>query len=165
MATDRVGLKLLTNFWRRPAGKAEAIGRNEMGSTRVILDAGYNLGSLQLFWRAHNFLDAALTQRKCRLLRSHALWDRGGLVSCPRCHWNQTDLSPLEVLFVHRSVSFDKWHTPQREVGATRDYTQMHSELDRLAGGASARAKWPKRPYTWRGDRRGQRCRAACPTG
>ena len=35
MATDRVGLKLLTNFWRRPAGKAEAIGRNEMGSARV----------------------------------------------------------------------------------------------------------------------------------
>ena len=142
MATDRVGLRILNSFWRRPAGKAEAIGRNEMGSTKVLLDAGYNLGSLQLFWKDHDFQDVPSTQRKCALLRRHAVRDKGGLVSCPGCHWNETDLGPLEILFVHRSVSFDK--ASRREVGATRDYTAMRAELERLAPAPSA-AAWPRR--------------------
>ena len=80
MATDSVGLGLLTNFWRRPAHKGDAIGHNEMGTTKVLLDAGYNLASLQLFWRDHDFQDAVATSRKCGLLRSHARVDKGCLL-------------------------------------------------------------------------------------
>ena len=171
MATDRVGLRLLTNFWKRPAHKGEAIGYNEMGSSKTILDAGYNLGSLQLFWRGHDFQDQRRTSRKCALLRAHARVDKGGLVSCVGCYWNETDLSPLEIMFVHRSVSFDK--TRHREVGATRDYTDMEAELARLGPPsveADQESKWPERPWRWpprplrgRGSR-GPSCQAACPT-
>ena len=162
MATDRVGLRILTSFWRRPAGKAEAIGRNEMGSTKVLLDAGYNLGSLQLFWKDHDFQDVPSTQRKCALLRRHAVRDKGGLVSCPGCHWNETDLSPLEILFVHRSVSL----TRRGGAGRRDAPTAMRAELERLAPAQSA-AAWPRREWTRRtaGGRGGglRWCRPACP--
>lgn len=166
MATDRVGLRLLTNFWKRPAHKGEAIGYNEMGSSKTILDAGYNLGSLELFWRDHDFQDQGATSRKCALLRSHARVDKGGLVSCVGCYWNDTDLSPLEILFVHRSVHFDKLR--RREVGATRDYTDMHTRLAGLKrpSGRSDVGLWPARPWTWRGKGyrgRAPSCNAACP--
>ena len=160
MATDRVGLRVLSNFWRRPAGKAEAIGRNEMGSTKVLLDAGYNLGSLQLLWKGHDFQDAAATQRKCALIRRQAIRDTGGLVSCVGCHWNDTDLSPLEILFVHRSISYDK--VRRREVGATRAYTDMQYELSRL--NPQIGRSWPARSFGMFGQRRGAACKAACPT-
>ena len=174
MATDRVGLRLLTDFWRRPGHKGDAIGHNEMGSTRVLLNAGYNVASLQLYWRGHDFRDSASTSRKCAVLRAHAPVDKGGLVSCAGCYWNSTDLSPLEVLFVHRSISYDKIR--RKEQGATPDYTAMQDELARLGGGVGAAgdeaaAAWPARPWVWRGREvrpnggRGpwQTCKAACP--
>jgi hypothetical protein len=168
MATDRVGLRLLTGFWKRPRDKADAIGYNEMGSTRVLLDAGFNLGSLQLFWRDHDFQDVPSTQRKCGLLRRHARRDTGGLVSCTGCHWNDTDLDPLEILFVHRSVSFDK--TRRREVGATPAYTAMKAELAQLEAAATKQQPqpWPRRAWTRLRDAAprggGPRwCRVACP--
>ena len=130
LATDRVGLQMLTSYWKRPGSKSDDILHNEMGMTKMILDHGYNVASLQLFWRSHDFRDTNRTQRKCAVLRRHALYDTNGLVSCPGCHWNETDLNPLEVLFVHRSLSYDK--ARGFEVGATRAYSEQRDELDLL---------------------------------
>ena len=134
LATDRVGLALLMDHWWRPTSKANDIDHNEMGSTRIMLDHAYNIASLQMFWRKHDFRDVNATQRKCAVLRRHSLRpSTNGLASCVGCHWNVTDLNPIEVLFVHRSISYDKIH--HREVGATLAYTEMRdalADLDRV---------------------------------
>ena len=171
MVADRTGMEIMATHWRRPGHKGDSVGHNEIGMSKAIFDRGYSIGSLQLFWRGHDFRDAASTQRKCRLLRSHAhndrngtrrvpqSWyrrtgvdtvdsvDRGGghahcmsthanampvvhrsvsngwialsgLVSCPGCYWNGTDLSPFETLFVHSPT----W-------GDVVAYTSIHEAL------------------------------------
>ena len=117
--------------WRRPSSKEVAVEVNEVGGPPQLLAAGYNLAALQLFWRGHNFRDLRITQKKCALIASHARgWGRTiGWPSCPGCHWGRTDLSPLEIMFVHWSLS------PGFQHGAVHDYSKMQHELTRLEAG------------------------------
>ena len=123
LATDRVGLRVLLHHWRAPSSKRDAIVHNEFGSTTRMLAAGYNVAAMQWFWRGHDFHDYGLTQRKCALLSTHAtngtMGQRVGIPSCIGCQWGETDLSPFEIVFVHRSL------TENHQQGAAVDYTRM----------------------------------------
>ena len=133
LATDRIGLHTLLRHWRRPGGKGDSIMHNEVGMTAKIVGAGYNVAVLQRFWRDHDFHDYTLTQRKCRLLTSRAKGGTNGantslgLPACQGCQWGDTDLSPWELLFAHRSI------TENFQQGPAVAYTDMGDELQRLA--------------------------------
>ena len=129
LATDRVGLAILLRHWRRPHDKSDSIRHNEMGASPAIFSAGYNVAVLQHFWNGHDFLNAKLSEAKCKLITSHATGLGGkkslGLPTCKGCQWGDADLTPLEVMFAHRSIP-----------GAHAEvYSQMDDELSKLEDG------------------------------
>ena len=137
IATDRVGVGLLMRHWRRPRDKVDSIMHNEVGGTPAIIKAGYNIAVLQRFWRNHDFRDKELTHAKCKLLTSHASGLGGsaqlGLPTCSGCQWGQSDLTPFEVMFAHRSIPGSHSH----------DYSEMAWQVEKLEAAASASAlRW-----------------------
>ena len=135
IAVDSVGMRILMKHWRRPSSKEQDCEYNEVGQSVAVLAANYSLAALQTFWRGHDFRDPALTQAKCKLLHAHALpqtWGKWmGSSSCEGCQWGETDLAPLEVMFVHRTIS------PNFRNGATAGYSEMKDALERLARNTS----------------------------
>ena len=106
LITDKIGIPLLYKLWLTSFGcdKDHAIGI-EIQSTRTIIEHGYNIASMMLYWKGHNFLDRPKTKEKCKWLYNNGGEKTDGDVYFDKCYAN-INVNPLEVMFfkVNRGV-------------------------------------------------------------
>ena len=111
LATDGIGLSKLLDagIFSCSTNKWETIVRSEIGASRTILEAGFNLAAAgSLYWTGHDFRDSEATALKCAAMRhgpqarrvSSDAWFPGGL-------YDGIDYQPLETIFfkANRGVS------------------------------------------------------------
>ena len=96
LATDCVGLRVISPFVKCAATKRDAIFGSEFPISRSVLGAGYNLASTMRFWYGHNFRHVASTLKKCRQITSQ----RGDVMFPGKYLAEGVDPNPIELMFV-----------------------------------------------------------------
>jgi len=96
LATDCVGLRVISPAVRCAATKKDAIFGTEFPISRSILGAGYNLASTMRFWYGHNFRHVASTIKKCGQFTSQ----RGDVMTPGKYLAEGVDPNPIELMFV-----------------------------------------------------------------
>lgn len=115
--TDEIGLEVIKPTLRCHNSRSQAILESEIGMSRSILQAGYNLAALDKFWFRHDFNNRNLTERMCRSVAEFSVPHRGDT------HFESAyfgmDHHPFESLFIKtnrwKSQSIElytQWSTP-----------------------------------------------------
>jgi hypothetical protein len=116
-ATDKLGLQLLLPLIRCHDSKVEAISEAEIGMSRRIRKAGYNLASMDKFWFHHDFNNQSLTLDMCQSVAEVTEPHRGDTQFLGA--YFGMDHNPYESLFIktNRGESqsnklYTRWSTP-----------------------------------------------------
>merc|ERR1719379_2061122 len=92
LVTDREGVDLMEKNWfcvhdQTEESKEKVILSLEIGTTQLFVNHGWNIASMQLGWRGHNFLDFNRTNEKCHhnvfadgpiIVNNQTIWVPGG---------------------------------------------------------------------------------------
>ena len=124
--TASAGLSALTPHPRGPFGchgsYMEAVWQNEIGASQAVIKAGYNIGALQLVWKATDFREVP---DPCAELTNKQNPTELGSPVCKNC----TELLPLlpaEVLFLKHKASRTYVHDHTLAVWLTLEESALH---------------------------------------
>ena len=117
LALDRDGIRAMHPMLRCYDEMLEAISHGEVGSTQVVLAAGFAVAALQSSWRGFAVRADNLGSDEVALRCAAVVEEAGGDPATPGAYFNG-DLHPYEIIFIKTNRHLD--------VNVLNRFTRLH---------------------------------------